>query len=61
MGLEVLGTKFIVLNSRKAITDLLESRGHIYSDRPRYTVLGELMGLERVRDVVVLFANFARI
>lgn len=52
VGLDVLGTKILILNSEKTITDLLEHRGHIYSDRPKFTVLGELMGLERVSDSV---------
>ena len=32
----------------KAINDLLEKKGSIYSDRPSFTVVGELMGLGQV-------------
>jgi hypothetical protein len=39
--LETLGSKWIVLNSLKACTDLLEKRGTKYSDRPRF-VLNEV-------------------
>ena len=47
-----LGQSIVVLNSKQAIDDLLEKRGNLYSDRPRYTVVGELMGLDRVRPLV---------
>ncbi|EJF59311.1 cytochrome P450 [Dichomitus squalens LYAD-421 SS1] len=40
-----LGNNILVLNSMKAINDLLEKKGSIYSDRPSFTVVGELMGL----------------
>ena len=49
VGLNVLGTKILVLNSQKAINDLLDKRGNIYSDRPVFTAVGELMGLDKVR------------
>ncbi|EKM50901.1 uncharacterized protein PHACADRAFT_212817 [Phanerochaete carnosa HHB-10118-sp] len=42
-----LGNNVLVLNSMMAIQDLLEKRADIYSDRPAFTVVGELMGLER--------------
>ena len=44
-----LGNNILVLNSMKAINDLLEKRGSIYSDRPSFTVVGDLMGLGQVR------------
>lgn len=50
VGLKVFGTNIVILNSEKAMRDLLETRGAIYSDRPKFTVLGELMGLNRVRS-----------
>ncbi|KJA22869.1 hypothetical protein HYPSUDRAFT_66825 [Hypholoma sublateritium FD-334 SS-4] len=40
-----LGNNILVLNSLAAINDLLDKRGEIYSDRPSFTVVGELMGL----------------
>jgi len=33
----------------KTINDLLDKRGEIYSDRPVFTVVGELMGLGQVK------------
>ncbi|KAI0743770.1 cytochrome P450 [Daedaleopsis nitida] len=42
-----LGSKVLVLNSMKAINALLEKRAAIYSDRPSFTVVGELMRLEQ--------------
>jgi hypothetical protein len=38
MRLEVLGRTMIILDSYQAATDLLEKRGAIYSDRPKFTV-----------------------
>ncbi|KAF9023685.1 cytochrome P450 [Hymenopellis radicata] len=38
------GQSVIVLSSRKALYDLLEQRGSIYSDRPRLVMSGELAG-----------------
>ncbi|KAJ7623047.1 cytochrome P450 [Mycena polygramma] len=40
MRLEVLGQTMIILDSHQAALDLLEKRGSIYSDRPRFTLLG---------------------
>ncbi|EKM49581.1 uncharacterized protein PHACADRAFT_154053 [Phanerochaete carnosa HHB-10118-sp] len=40
-----LGNNLLVLNSLKVAQDLLETRTDIYSDRPTFTVAGELMGL----------------
>ena len=44
-----LGNNVLVINSMKTINDLLEKRGNVYSDRPNFTVVGELMGLGQVR------------
>ncbi|KAF9261871.1 cytochrome P450 [Marasmius fiardii PR-910] len=41
---DVLGSRTVVLNSYKAIIDLLEHRSYNYSDRPRQTMLSELVG-----------------
>ena len=49
VGLSALGNKILVLNSHKAINDLLDKRGGIYSDRPVFTAGGELMGMDKVR------------
>ncbi|KAJ7602289.1 cytochrome P450 [Mycena polygramma] len=45
MGLEILGQKMIILDSFQAAVDLLDKRGAIYSDRPRFT-LYKLLGWE---------------
>ncbi|CCM05003.1 uncharacterized protein FIBRA_07202 [Fibroporia radiculosa] len=42
-----LGNSVLVLSSMKSIHDLLEKRGRKYSDRPTFTVVGELMGLDQ--------------
>ncbi|KAJ3512409.1 hypothetical protein NLJ89_g3543 [Agrocybe chaxingu] len=42
--LSVPGTSFIILDSLKAATDLLEKRSSIYSSRPKFTVLNKVMG-----------------
>ncbi|KAF5388377.1 hypothetical protein D9615_000792 [Tricholomella constricta] len=42
-----LGTTVLVVNSVEAIKDLLDKRAHNYSHRPVFTVVGELMGLEK--------------
>ncbi|GJE90601.1 cytochrome P450 [Phanerochaete sordida] len=47
VGLNILGTRVIILNSHESIVDLLEKRGNIYSHRPTFTVLGELMNLNK--------------
>ncbi|KAJ7707838.1 cytochrome P450 [Mycena metata] len=45
--ISILGTPAIILSSARAATDLLESRGNIYSDRPAATMAGELVGWSR--------------
>ncbi|OBZ74343.1 O-methylsterigmatocystin oxidoreductase [Grifola frondosa] len=40
-----LGNQVLVLNSMKAINDLVDKRANVYSHRPVFTVVGELMGL----------------
>ncbi|TFK37580.1 cytochrome P450 [Crucibulum laeve] len=40
----VLGQPMIILNSLRSVRDLLDKRGSIYSDRPRFVLLSELMG-----------------
>jgi hypothetical protein len=38
MYLEVLGQTMIILDSYRAAMDLLDKRGSIYSDRPKFIV-----------------------
>ncbi|KAL0958265.1 hypothetical protein HGRIS_000418 [Hohenbuehelia grisea] len=45
--INVLGTPNLILGSLEAATDLLETRGNIYSDRPRAVMAGELVGWDR--------------
>ncbi|KAJ7223139.1 cytochrome P450 [Mycena pura] len=40
-----LGNNVLVLNSLKAMNDLLDKQGGTFSHRPAFTVVGELMGL----------------
>ncbi|KAE9385840.1 cytochrome P450 [Gymnopus androsaceus JB14] len=44
--LSALGNSIVVLNSARAVNDLLEKRSSMYSSRPSTTMLGELMGWE---------------
>ncbi|KAF8584806.1 cytochrome P450 [Ramaria rubella] len=39
----ILGQNIVVLNTAKAVTDLLERRSRIYSDRPRFVMSGEIL------------------
>jgi hypothetical protein len=47
---EALGKGILVLNSMKAVNDLLVDKPNLYSDRPTFTMVGELMGLDNVRE-----------
>ncbi|KAI5822527.1 cytochrome P450 [Schizophyllum commune Tattone D] len=42
--LEIFGKHMIILNTFEAAQDLMERRSAIYSDRPRFVMLAELMG-----------------
>ncbi|KAM6492078.1 Cytochrome P450 [Amanita muscaria] len=44
--LNLAGKDVIILDSYEAVTELLEKRSSIYSDRPRMPMLGELMGFD---------------
>lgn len=46
-----LGNKILVVNSLEGVTELLERRWRNYSDRPIFTAVGELMGVDRVRYI----------
>jgi hypothetical protein len=43
------GKYILSLNSMEAVDDLLVKRGEIFSNRPQFTVVSELMGLGQVR------------
>ncbi|KAF7329186.1 hypothetical protein MKEN_00179200 [Mycena kentingensis (nom. inval.)] len=45
--LDVAGRSVVVVESAEAVRDLFETRSSIYSDRPVYTMLGELCGWDR--------------
>ncbi|KAJ7644817.1 cytochrome P450 [Roridomyces roridus] len=47
-----LGNSIVVLNSLDATTDLLSKHGHLYAERPVFTMVGELMGLDRSMPVM---------
>ncbi|KAG9048571.1 hypothetical protein FS837_012512 [Tulasnella sp. UAMH 9824] len=44
--LTVPGQHVLIISSVEAAKDLLEKRGSIYMDRPRFVMVGELVGLE---------------
>lgn len=54
VGLDVLGHKFVILNSYEAIHDLLEKRASVYSDRPFTPFIGQLLALDQVRDLSLI-------
>ncbi|KIJ55030.1 hypothetical protein M422DRAFT_24891 [Sphaerobolus stellatus SS14] len=41
---KVLGLNFVILNESKYAVEMLEKKGKIYSDRPRFMMAGELVG-----------------
>ncbi|KAF7985952.1 hypothetical protein HWV62_43898 [Athelia sp. TMB] len=57
--LDVLGTRIVVLNSFEAVTELLEKRAAIYSDRPRFVMVQDLMGWSGVFSLMP-YGNFWR-
>ncbi|KAH9918281.1 uncharacterized protein B0H18DRAFT_1031912 [Fomitopsis serialis] len=44
MHFSAFGRSIVILDSRKAVFDLLEKRSAIYSDRPRSVLAGEMIG-----------------
>lgn len=42
--LSAFGRTLLIVNSFEAAVDLLDKRGHLYSDRPRMVMAGEMMG-----------------
>jgi hypothetical protein len=52
--IHVLGKSIIILNSSQAVSDLLNARSHIYSDRPHFTIVGEVTGAANVSLVVTV-------
>lgn len=43
-----LGQKIVVLNTHKAMVDLLEKRSTIYSNRPKLILAGEMYTVDKV-------------
>ncbi len=43
-----LGNSIVVLNDLKAVNELLDRKGAIYSHRPLFAAIGELVGLNQV-------------
>ncbi|KAJ3818173.1 cytochrome P450 [Lentinula raphanica] len=52
LHLRIAGGDYIILNSHKAVTDLLDKRSGIYSGRPHVAMLQDLIGWDR--DILVL-------
>ncbi|EJD40887.1 cytochrome P450 [Auricularia subglabra TFB-10046 SS5] len=46
LHLQVFNKHLLIINDLSVADDLLSQRGSIYSDRPQFTMLGELMGWE---------------
>ncbi|OJA16744.1 hypothetical protein AZE42_09320 [Rhizopogon vesiculosus] len=43
---EALGNSILILNTIESVSDLLVKKPSVYSDRPTFTMVGELMGLD---------------
>ncbi|KAK0194733.1 cytochrome P450 [Armillaria mellea] len=43
---ETSGHRILVLNTLDAVVDLLNDRANVYSDRPTFVMVGEMMGLD---------------
>ncbi|EGO28626.1 hypothetical protein SERLADRAFT_413459 [Serpula lacrymans var. lacrymans S7.9] len=48
---QIFGRGVLVLNSIRAVNDLLEKRGSIYSDRPRQVAFGELFAAGTIMQI----------
>jgi cytochrome P450 len=61
----MMGTHLVVLNDAKTVTDILEKRANIYSDRPLTTMNSELVNRKRTPFFVPLadplFGTYRRI
>ncbi|RPD55525.1 cytochrome P450 [Lentinus tigrinus ALCF2SS1-7] len=47
VGVTVMGQPTLILGSYKSASDLLDTKGSIYSDRPNAVMAGELVGWDR--------------
>lgn len=45
---EALGRGILVLNTLDTVVDLLNGKADVYSDRPTFVMVGEMMGLDNV-------------
>ncbi|KAH9918271.1 cytochrome P450 [Fomitopsis serialis] len=59
--LNALGYSILVLNTARAINDLLAKRGENYSHRPIFVMSGELMGLNKCMALVDYNARYKRL
>jgi hypothetical protein len=50
-----LGNRVLIVNSLPSINELLGKRWSTYSDRPTFTAVGELMGVEQVCVFLFMF------
>lgn len=53
-SISILGTRYVILNSTKAITEILEKQSIKCSDRPRLIMATDLVGM----DKGMLFVNY---
>lgn len=44
MSIKILGQPMIIISSTRVVEDLLEKRSLIYSNRPVFTFVGEIVG-----------------
>ena len=57
VSLDILGSNLILLNTIETLKDLYDKRGSIYSDRPTFVVMGELVGFDQVCNCVSLISS----
>lgn len=51
--LQIPGVKILVLNTLECVQDLMDKRYAVYSDRPTFPMVGEMMGLDAVSRSVM--------
>lgn len=46
IDVNIMGNHILVINTYEAATELLDKKGHIYSDRPHLPFAGEMVGFD---------------
>ncbi|OCH93209.1 cytochrome P450 [Obba rivulosa] len=59
--MSALGYSVLVLNSERAVADLFDRRGELYSHRPRFVMAGEMMGLGKCMALIDYNAQYKQL